>query len=134
MKGIKGERKAYGIKSPMHRLLTTAGIDYQGTRLTNGYQRAHWYIYGTEPNEIQPDLAHVCAELEAAGWRRRNDLDGNPMAFPERGTRRGDGHWQSFSLETYINSVLHTIQLVSTTYEKKPARNHISVNEITYPG
>lgn len=133
MKGIKGERKCYGIKSPFHSLFAAAGIQYQGTRSTNGYQKAPWYIYGTDPGAEFPDFAEFFGALMRKGWKVRNDLDGKLMAFPERGTKRGGDTYESFQLETKHNGALHTLHLIAFTNEKKPARNHICLNEITYP-
>ena len=49
MKGILGERKAYGQRSPLDALFTSAGVPYRGTRTTNGYQKAPWYLYESYP-------------------------------------------------------------------------------------
>lgn len=133
MKGIKGERKFYGIKSPFHSLYAAAGIKYQGTRGTNGYQKAPWYIYGTDPGAEFPDFAEFFGALMRKGWKVRNDLDGNIRRFPECGTARGGAEYESFNLEIERNGALHTLHLVAYTYAKKPVRNYISLNEITYP-
>lgn len=133
MKGIKGERKCYGIKSPFHSILNGAGIKYQGTRSTNGYGKAWWYIYGTNPGDEFPDFAQLLGALMRAGWKPRNDLDGKLMAFPETGTARAGDTYESYNLETERAGVLHTLHIVAYTNVKKPARNHISVNEITFP-
>lgn len=134
MKGIKGERKCYGIKSPFHALFSAAGIKYQGTRSTNGYQKAAWYIYGTDPGDEFPDFAKFFGQLMQKGWSIRDDLDGNQVQFPELGEARGGATYESYNLDTEHNGSLHTLHIVAYTYMKKPARNYISLNEITYPG
>lgn len=133
MKGIKGERKCYGIKSPFHALFEAAGIRYQGTRSTNGYGKAWWYIYGTNPGDAFPDFSQFFSTLMSKGWAIRNDLEGNVMRFPERGEARGGATYESFNLDIERNGTLHTLHVIAYTYAKKPARNYISVNEITYP-
>ena len=133
MKGIKGERKCYGIKSPFHALYATAGIKYQGTRSTNGYQKAPWYMYGTDAGAEFPDFSKFFSLLMSKGFTVRNDLEGQQMAFPSRGEARGGATYESFDLEIERNGVLHTLHIVAYTYAKKPARNYIALNEITYP-
>ena len=134
MKGIKGERKCFGMRSPFDNILTRAGIKYQGTRSTNGYQKAPWYMYGTEPGDEEVDLDTLFKHMLANGWATREDLDGNPRKFPETGTAHGGKEYESYELETRHRGVLHTIQFVKFHYPKKPAKDFISVNEITYPG
>lgn len=134
MKGIKGERKCYGMKSPFHNAFIRAGIQYQGTRSTNGYQKAPWYIYGTQPAAEQPDLTELFDHLLNTGWKIRDDLDGKRLPFPETGKARGDQAYESYQLECYHQGVLRTLHIVKHTYAKKPAKDYISLNEITYPG
>lgn len=133
MKGIKGERKYYGIKSPFHALYVAAGIKYLGTRGQNGYQKAPWYIYGTDAGAEFPDFAEFFGSLMRKGWKPRNDLEGKLQAFPAVGTARGGSEYESYHLEIERNGALHTLHVISYTYPKKPARNYIAVNEITYP-
>lgn len=133
MKGIKGERKCYGILSPFDHILTRAGLSYQGTRMTNGYQKAPWYMYGTDAGDEAPDLEELFKNMLATGWKIRNDLDGNQKSFPSTGEARGGKEWESYELETERNGVLHTIHFVKFHYPKKPAKDYVSVNEITYP-
>lgn len=134
MKGIKGERKYYGIRSPFHSLYAAAGIKYLGTRGQNGYQKAPWYIYGTDPGTEFPDFAEFFGALMRAGWKPRKELDKDTLqAFPATGERRGGGQYESYNLEIEHKGALHTLHVLATTYPKKPARNYISVNEITYP-
>jgi hypothetical protein len=134
MKGIKGERKYYGIKSPFHALYVAAGVMYQGTRGTNGYQKAPWYMYESAPKAELPDVLALVDSLMKAGWKLRNDLDGNPQSFPKKGVKSGGATTECFELETYHQGVLHTMHLIAYQYAKKPERNYVALGEITYPG
>lgn len=134
MKGIKGERKYYGIKSPFHALYTAAGIMYQGTRGTNGYQKAPWYMYASNPTPELPDVPGFINKLLAKGWKLRDDLDGNTVQYPLRGQAGAGAVTECYNLETYHKGVLHTMHLIAYTYAKKPERNYVNLGEITYPG
>lgn len=133
MKGIKGERKCYGMRSPFDHILTRAGISYLGTRMTNGYQKAPWYIYGTAPGDEEVDLDELLKYMLANGWTIQNDLDGEQRKFPQTGEARGGKEWKSYEIERNVGGGLHTMQFVSYHHPKKPAKDFISVNEITYP-
>lgn len=132
MKGIKGERKCYGMFSPLHGLLKACHLKYEGTRMSNGYYKSPWYMYGSEPGEGKADAAELVKSLQRNGWVLRADLDGNEVRYPQTGTARGGAAWESYQLEKDFPSGLHTINIVNYVYEKKPARNHVSFNQITY--
>jgi hypothetical protein len=133
MKGIKGERKCYGIKSPFHSTFVRHGIKYQGARSTNGYQKSPWYIYGTDAGADQPDITLMLGELMSLGWKVRNDLDGKLMSFPSTGNKGEAATYECYDMETEVGKTLHTLNIVVMSYHNKPSKNYISVNEITFP-
>lgn len=134
MKGIKGDRRCYGMHSPLHSTLIHFDIQYDGTRMSNGYQKSPWYMYSSIPGAELPDMEQVIAALFKKGWTWYiSCLDDKPQQGPERGTARGGKNWESYKLEKQFPNGLHTIQFVVYRHDKKPEqKDFVSVNHITY--
>lgn len=119
MKGILGERKAYGQHSPQHSLFVKAGVPYRGTRTSNGYQKAPWYLYQSYPGSQLIDLDAFEKQLLAAGFYVPDD---NRHSGPNA------RHYHRDTAGTQGES-LHVVNYV---FEKKPAKNYSHIGHIFF--
>lgn len=124
MKGILGERKAYGQRSPLDALFTSAGVPYRGTRTTNGYQKAPWYLYESYPGDGGLiDLASFEAKLVKKGYYRRVDDEVDEVDRP--GGCKVTVRW--YYKDNCINQTGESLMFANYVYPKKPERNYAHI-------
>lgn len=88
MKGIKGERNAYGILSTLNVELVGAGFDYQGSRIQRD-NRKPWIMYETargEPADLEAFDAVLLAQRYTHYQSSLELEEGEePETFPQHG-------------------------------------------------
>lgn len=90
MKGMKGERKAYGITSLLDGMLAEAGFNYQGTRMGRDTKKP-WIMYETDRGE-PADLQELDAALIKQGYvHYQSEMDDEPDQYPMTGSYGGRG-------------------------------------------
>lgn len=145
MKGIKGERKCYGMHSPLHKLFIAHKVPYAGTRGTNGYQKAPWYIYETEAGK-PADIEEMAKAMLGAGYELDKGIeceDGSyihggfePKKQPETGScyRPKGKTYVSYTFRKHTPGRIDSVQIVNYTHEGKPEKNDTHINHIVYLG
>lgn len=146
MKGIKGERHVFGVTSPEHKIFKGLGFEYSGTRTTNGYQKAPWWMYDTPKGE-PVDTEILIAALIAAGFKHRepSEWDKEALALQTAGKPwypEIHNHSKAFETRTWNfqrggdgKRVLETIYVTSRHYHKRGDKLDFShLGQMYYPG
>lgn len=134
MKGLKGERRAYGITSPLESILLNAGFFYKGSRIQRD-SKTPWIMYETDRG-MPAELEELDAALLKQGYVHATDLDGNTVAFPESGV---PGRGQRYTTYRYEkrggpdNYVVETLYVVTRFYDAgKGKKDYTSFDHIFY--
>lgn len=99
MKGLKGERKAYGITGPLEELLDDAGLDYKGSRIGRDTKKP-WIMYAS-PRGEPVDLEALDAALLGQGYVHYVGYDEEPEVYPQHGV---PGRGQRYTQYRYQKS------------------------------
>ena len=117
MKGLKGERRAYGLISPLDAQLRAHGLKYKGSRIQRD-NKLPWIIY--ESDKGSPvDLEAVDEMLLKQGYVHATDLDGKTEKYPQQGGHlKGQGytHYRYEKRGGPHDYVVETIYLTTRNY------------------
>lgn len=134
MKGLKGERQAYGITSPLDKLLRTGGFQYKGSRIQRD-NKLPWIMYETARGE-PADLEVLDYALRGQGYVHATDLDGNTETFPEHGVPGRGQRYTSYRYEKRggpHNYVVEVLYVVTRFYDAgKGKKDYTSFDHIFY--
>ena len=115
MKGLKGERRAYGITSPLHHLLEDAGFDYKGSRIQRD-SKTPWVMYQTDKGE-PADLEALNDALLKLGYVQRPDMDGEPVQYPTEGVPgRGQRYLQYLYEKRGADDIVNEVLYLTTHF------------------
>lgn len=133
MKGLKGERRAYGITSPLDNILENAGLKYQGSRIGRDTKKPTM-MYETDRGS-PADLEALDKVLLKQGYKYHTDLDGNTETYPETGV---PGRGQRYAMYRYEKRakdgiVCEVLWIVTRFYDAgKGKKDYTSFDHIFY--
>lgn len=133
MKGLKGERRAYGITSPLDSILLNAGFFYSGSRLQRD-SKLPWIMYETDRGS-PADLEELDKELLKQGYVQRPDIDGNLVSYPTEGVPgRGQRYHQYLYEKAGKDGIVHEVLYVTTRFYDagKGKKDYTSFDHICY--
>ncbi len=133
MRGVKGERKAFGLKSPLDGLLENVDLDYKGTRIGRDTKKP-WIMYETDRGVVV-DHADLDASLQKLGYVQRPDMDGNPVQYPTEGVPgRGQRYAQHLYEKRAKDGIVSEVLYLTTRFYDagKGKKDFTSFEQIYY--
>jgi hypothetical protein len=133
MKGLKGERRAYGLTSPLHIYLRDAGLSYKGSRIQRDSKQP-WIMYEGERGN-PADLEALDKVLLKQGYEHHRDLDGETEVYPANGVPgRGQRYTQYRYQKAGKDGIVHEVLYVTTRFYDagKGKKDYTSFDHIIY--
>jgi hypothetical protein len=133
VKGLKGERRAYGLTSPLDSILLNAGFFYKGSRFGRDTKKPS-IMYETDRG-CPAELEEFDNELLNQGYEHHRDLDGETEVYPQHGVPGRGQHYTMYRYEKRGSNrnVSEVLYVITRFYDAgKGKKDYTSFDHIFY--